>query len=95
MKGIVTPGAIPQIAMIEELKSRGIYTILADRNPKAIARPYADEFFEVSAMDVDALVALAKEQKADFIVTCCADSCAKLINHTGRQCSYRAAIVKN
>ena len=73
MKGIVTPGAIPQIAMIEELKSRGIYTILADRNPKAIARPYADEFFEVSAMDVDALVALAKEQKADFIVTCCAD----------------------
>ena len=48
MKGIVTPGAIPQIAMIEELKSRGIYTILADRNPKAIARPYADEFFEHS-----------------------------------------------
>ena len=73
MKGIVTPGAIPQIAMLRDLKERGIHTILADMNPKAIARPYADEFFEVSAMDVDGLVKLAKEQGADFIVTCCAD----------------------
>ena len=73
MKGIVVPGAIPQIAMLKYLKEKGIHTILADKNPKAIARPYADEFFEVSAMDVDGLVELAKTQKADFIVTCCAD----------------------
>ena len=73
MTGIVTPGAVPQIAMLKELKSRGIRTILADRNPMAIARPYADEFYPVSAMDADGLVRLAKEQKADFIVTCCAD----------------------
>lgn len=73
MIGIVTPGAVPQIAMINELKNRGIHTILADMNPKAIARPFADEFYEVSAMDPDALVELAKKTKADFIVTCCAD----------------------
>ena len=73
MKAIVVPGAIPQIAMLQDLKSRGIHTILADMNPKAIARPYADEFFPVSALDVDGLVNLAKEQGADFIVTCCAD----------------------
>ena len=73
MIGIVTPGAIPQIAMLKDLKSRGIHPILADLNPKAIARPYADEFYEVSAMDADGLANLAKEHNADFIVTCCAD----------------------
>lgn len=73
MNCIVTPGAIPQIAMLQELRKRGIHTILADMNPKAIARPYADEFCEVSAMDVEALVNLARDKKADFIMTCCAD----------------------
>ena len=98
MKGIVTPGAIPQIAMLKELKSRGIYTILADMNPKAIARPYADEFFEVSAMDVDALVKLAREQGADFIVTCCADqvvlSVAEASERLGLPCYIDFATAK-
>ena len=45
MIAIVTPGAVPQIALLKELKSRGIHTILADMNPKAIATPFADEFY--------------------------------------------------
>ena len=73
MKAIVVPGAVPQIAMINYLKSKGVHTILADMNPLAIARPYADEFYQVSAMDIDGLTALAKEKEVDFIVTCCAD----------------------
>ncbi len=98
MKGIVTPGAIPQIAMLKELKSRGIYTLLADMNPKAIAVPYADEFYQVSAMDVDGLVKLAKEQKADFIVTCCADqvvlSVAEASERLGLPCYIDFATAK-
>ena len=98
MKGIVTPGAIPQIAMLKDLKSRGIHTILADMNPKAIAVPFADEFFPVSAMDVDALVKLAKEQNADFIVTCCADqvvlSVAEASERLGLPCYIDYATAK-
>lgn len=73
MKALVLCGGIPQAALIEELKRRGIYTILADRNPNVMARPYADEFFPVSVLDVEAVRNLAVEQKADMVLTVCAD----------------------
>lgn len=73
MKALVLCGGIPQAALIEELKSRGIYTILADMNPNVMARPLADEFFPVSVLDVDAVRKLAKEQKVDMVLTACAD----------------------
>ena len=73
MKALVLCGGLPQAALIEELKERGIYTILADMNPEVLARPYADEFYQVSVLDVDAIRQLAVEQKVDFIITVCAD----------------------
>lgn len=73
MKALVLCGGIPQAALIEELKSRGIYTILADMNPNVMARPYADAFFPVSVLDVEAVRNLAVEQKVDMVLTACAD----------------------
>ena len=73
MKALVLCGGIPQAALIEELKSRGIYTILADMNPNVMARPYADAFYPVSVLDVDAVKQLAIEQKVDMVLTACAD----------------------
>lgn len=73
MRALVLCGGIPQAALIEELKSRGIYTILADMNPHVMARPLADEFYPVSVLDVDAVRKLAKEQKVDMVLTACAD----------------------
>ena len=73
MKALVLCGGIPQAALIEELKSRGIYTILADMNPNVMARPLADEFYPVSVLDVDAVKKLAEEQKLDMVLTACAD----------------------
>lgn len=73
MKALVLCGGIPQRALIEELKKRGIYTILADMNPNVAARPYADEFYPVSALDADAVRELAREQKVDMVLTACAD----------------------
>ena len=79
MKALVLCGGLPQIALIKELKSRGITTLLADMNEKVKAREYADEFYPVSVLDVDAVRALAAEQKVDFLITVCADQVLQVV----------------
>lgn len=90
MKALVVAGAISQSALIEELKSRGIYTILADMNPKAYAVPYADKFYPISTMDVEALKQLASDEKVDMVITACADQVllvvAKISEELGLPC---------
>lgn len=44
MKALVLAGGFPQIALIQELKTRGITVLLADYNENPVARPYADQF---------------------------------------------------
>lgn len=73
MKALVLCGGLPQVALIQELKSRGIYTVLADMNEQVIARQYADKFYAVSVLDVDGVERVAKEEKVDFVITACAD----------------------
>lgn len=73
MKALVVAGGISQAALIQELKSRGIYTILADRNPKAVAVPYADAFYSVSTLDEEGIYQLAVKEKVDMVLTACAD----------------------
>lgn len=79
MKALVLCGGIPQIALIEDLKSRGITTLLADMNENVVARPYADEFYKVSVLDVDGVTDLAREQQVDFIITVCADQVLQVV----------------
>lgn len=73
MKALVLAGGFPQIALIEELKSRGIIVLLADYYENPVARSYADEFFQVSTLDVQAITELAREQCVDFLITACTD----------------------
>ena len=73
MKALVLAGGLPQITLIKELQSRGVTAILLDGNENAIARPYADAFYKVNIFDIDAVKAIAVEEKVDFLITCCAD----------------------
>lgn len=73
MKALVLAGGFPQIALIEELKRRGIVVLLADYYPNPVARPYADHFFQVSTLDVPAITELARDEKVDFLITACTD----------------------
>ncbi len=73
MKALVLCGGIPQAALIEELKSRDIYTVLVDRNEHVMARLYADKFYPVSVLDVNAVKKVAQNERVDFIITVCAD----------------------
>lgn len=79
MKALVLCGGVPQIALINDLKSRGITTILADMNDKVAAREYADKFYKVSVLDVDAVRQVAIEEKVDYIITVCADQVLQVV----------------
>lgn len=79
MKALVLCGGVPQIALIEDLKSRGITTILADMNDKVAARAYADKFYKVSVLDVDAVRQVAIDEKVDYIITVCADQVLQVV----------------
>lgn len=73
MKALVLAGALPQIELIQQLKSRGIETVLADGNENCLARPYADVFCQIPIFDVDAVKRVAVDEKVDFLITVCAD----------------------
>lgn len=73
MKALVLAGSCPQIVLLGQLKDRGIYTILADNNVNAVARPYADKFVKVDILNVEAVKKVALEEKVDFLITVCAD----------------------
>ncbi len=79
MKALVLCGALAQIALLEELKSRGITTILLDMNEKVKAREYADKFYPVSVLDVDAVRRVAMDEQVDFILTVCADQVLQVV----------------
>ena len=73
MKALVLAGGYPQIALINELKSRGITVLLADYYEQPVARKYADKFYQVSTLDVDAITDVAKKEKVDFLITAFTD----------------------
>ncbi|MBQ3053620.1 MAG: ATP-grasp domain-containing protein [Clostridia bacterium] len=73
MKALVLAGGFPQIALIQELKKRGIYTVLADYYEEPVAKPYADKFYRTSTLDVDSIKDIAVNEKVDFLITACTD----------------------
>lgn len=73
MKAFVIAGGVPQIELIKQLKNRGITTVLADGSPNAIARPYADIFYNVNIFDILEIKKIAEKEMVDFLLTVCAD----------------------
>ena len=73
MKALVVAGGLPQITLIQQLKERGIQTVLIDGSPFPLARPYADQFFQVNVFDIEAVKEIALREKVDFLITVCAD----------------------
>ena len=73
VKALVVAGGIPQIELIKQLKGRDVHTILIDGSANAVARPYADTFYQVDIFDIDAVTDIAKKEAIDFVITVCAD----------------------
>lgn len=74
MKKVLIIGAsILQLPAIKKAKELGYYVGVADYNPKAIGISFADEFFNVSTIDVDGVVDVAQRFKPDGIMTLATD----------------------
>ena len=73
MKAFVLAGGLPQIELIKQLKNRNITTVLADGNANALARPFADIFYQIPIFDVEKVKEVAVKEQVDFLITVCAD----------------------
>ncbi len=98
MKCLVLAGGYPQIALIKELKSRGITVLLADYYEEPVAKKYADYFYQISTLDIDGITELAKKEQVDFVITACTDQAlltvAKVSETLGLPCyiDYNTAL---
>ena len=75
-KVMILAGGNDQIALIEELRryfNGEVEIILVDMSDKVRAIPYADKFLKISTMDKAAVLAAAREEKIDYILTACGD----------------------
>ena len=74
MKRLMIVGAsVLQLPAILKAKEMGLYVGVADFNPEALGIKYADEFFNASTMDEDAVLKAAEEFKPDGIMTLATD----------------------
>lgn len=54
---------------VETAKRMGIYTIVTDYYPNAVAKSIADRKYDVSTTDIDALERLARDERVDGVFT--------------------------
>ena len=74
MKRLMIVGAsVLQLPAILKAKEMGLYVGVVDYNPQAIGIQYADEYFNASTMDEDAVLSAAEKFKPDGIMTLATD----------------------
>lgn len=72
-KALVLGGTYPHIALIQKLQDRGYYTILIDYLDHPSAKDFADEHIQESTLDMEKVLQIAKEQKAELVISTCVD----------------------
>ncbi|MDE6763385.1 MAG: hypothetical protein K2J73_06875, partial [Oscillospiraceae bacterium] len=72
-KILVLAGGFDQIALINELKKRDMYVVLADYFEDLPAKKYADKHFKISTLDEEAVYNLALSESVDIVTTACTD----------------------
>lgn len=88
MKKVLIIGAsILQLPGIKKAKELGYYVGVVDYNPNAIGIPYADEFYEVSTIDVDKVAETAKRFHADGIMTLATDMPMRSVSKAAEVCN--------
>lgn len=98
MKALVLAGGLPQAALLEMLRNRGITTVLADYYENPVAKSSADIFYQVSTLDVPAITKVAIDEKVDFLITVCTDQAlltvARVSEELGLPCyvDYQTAL---
>lgn len=87
MKKLLIIGAsILQVPAIQKAKELGYYVGVIDYNPQAIGIPLADEYFNVSTIDVDGVAETAKTFQPDGIMTLATDMPMRSIAKAAEAC---------
>ena len=75
MKVLVLAGGIPQLELMKRLRKKydGVEILLVDYLKHPVASDYADKFFNISTLDVDAVENVARDEQVDLIITVCTD----------------------
>lgn len=89
---IVLGGTNPHIALINNLKNRGYYTILIDYYENPPAKQYADEHIRESALEKDKVLSIAKETNAELVVSCCVDRFIPICSYVSEQLNLKFPI---
>jgi len=72
-KILIIGASILQLPAIKKAKKMGLYVGVVDYNPNAIGKKYADEFFEISTIDIDRVTAIAKTFSPQGVITLATD----------------------
>ena len=87
MKKLLIIGAsILQLPAIKKAKEMGYYVGVIDYNPNAVGVPFADEFFNVSTIDIDGVAETAKKFAPDGIMTLATDMPMRSIAKAAEVC---------
>ena len=87
MKKVLIIGAsILQLPAILKAKELGYYVGVVDYNPNAIGIPYADEFYNVSTIDVEGVVKVAQNFNPDGIMTLATDMPMRAVSKACEVC---------
>ena len=81
-KLFIVGASILQLPAIKAAKEMGLTVAVADVNPKAVAIPYADVFYNVSTVDEEGICWAAKNFGADGIITVATDMPMRAIGYT-------------
>lgn len=70
---IVLGGTAPHIELIRQLHERGYKVVLADYLPNPPAKKHADIHEQISTLDGDAVLAVARKYDAKLVISACVD----------------------
>ena len=71
-------GSAQQLDSFAAAKRLGYRTVLCDYDPNCPGRELADSFYEVSTLDAEAVLAVAREEHVDGVVSYASDAPAPI-----------------
>ncbi|MGI5892910.1 MAG: ATP-grasp domain-containing protein, partial [Bacillota bacterium] len=95
---IVLGGTNPHKALIENLRTRGYYTLLIDYNENPPAKEIADNHIKFSTLDQEGVLSIAKSVNAELVISTCVDQANVTACYVGEKLelpipySYQCAI---
>ncbi|MCI5698584.1 MAG: ATP-grasp domain-containing protein [Clostridiales bacterium] len=90
-KSILILGASElQVPAIVAAKKRGLETYVVDFDENATGIPFADHFYNISTLDYEKILSLAKEKKINGIMTICSDRPMMVIARVAKELGLHA-----